>query len=212
MKKSTTLIAVRHGETEWNLIGKQQGHLNSPLTDLGIKQAEVLAEELANKEIDVIYSSDLGRAVQTAKIISEHISIDFSTDSRLRERNLGIMQRITKKEFAKKFPEEAAEFNTGNPDYILPNGESARQRYERCVACAEDLAHQNIGKTILVVAHGGVLNSFFHKALNLPLTEPRRFSLFNGAINTFSISENCWRLESWGEIHHLKETGTLDDN
>jgi len=212
MKKYTTMITVRHGETEWNLVGKQQGHLNSSLTKLGIKQAEALAKELATKKIDIIYSSDLGRATQTAKIISNHLSLKFLTDLGLRERNLGTMQGLTKKEFAKKFPKEAAKFNTGNPDYILPTGESARQRYERCINCAENLAHQHIGKTILIVAHGGVLNSFFYKALNIPLTEPRHFSLFNASINTFSISGGCWRLETWGEIHHLKKLKTLDDN
>ena len=67
--KTKVLFAVRHGETEWNLIAKQQGHLASPLTESGIKQAHALAESLFGKGIEVLYSSDFGRAVQRAEII-----------------------------------------------------------------------------------------------------------------------------------------------
>lgn len=209
---NTILFAVRHGETDWNLTEKQQGHLNSPLTDEGIKQAYYLADELASRNIDVLYSSDLGRALQTAEIIAAKLTLDIHTDRRLRERHLGSMQGLTKRQFAEKFPDEAEKFNTNDPDYILPGGESARQRHIRCIECAEDLAKHQIGKRLLVVAHGGVLKSFFYKATNTPLTEPRHFSLFNSSINSFSITNNQWRLDTWGEISHLKNIRTLDDN
>jgi len=208
----TIIFAVRHGETEWNLIEKQQGHLDSPLTDNGIKQAQLLADGLVNKNIEIMFSSDLGRALQTADIIAKKLSLDILPDSRLRERHLGIMQELTKKEFAEKYPGESAQFNTDAPDYILPRGESARQRYNRCIECVEDLARRNAGKRILIVGHGGVLSSFFYKATNTPLTEPRRFSLFNASINSFSISDGQWRLDTWGEIAHLKDLRALDDN
>lgn len=206
------LYAVRHGETEWNLIEIQQGHLDSPLTEIGVRQAHLLADGLVSKNIEVLYSSDLGRALQTAEIIAEKLSLDIVQEARLRERNLGIMEGLTKKEFADRYPDEAVRFNTGDPDYVLPKGESARQRYQRCVDCAEDLAARNVGKKILLVAHGGVLNSFFYKATNTPLSEPRRFSLFNASINSFSITEGNWRLDTWGEIAHLGDMRTLDDN
>jgi len=209
---ATTLIAVRHGETEWNTCGKQQGHLNSKLTPLGIKQAQAIAEDLVERGIDVLYSSDLGRAVETSKIIAERLSLDIITDARLRERHLGTMQGITRIEFQKLYPDEAKAFNSGDPDYVLPGGESVRQRHNRCLSCIEQLAQNHPGRTICIVAHGGVLMSMFHRALNLPLSEPRNFSLFNAAINTFSINNGRWRLDSWGQIHHLKGMHTLDDN
>jgi len=209
---NTVIFAVRHGETEWNLHEKQQGHFDSPLTDNGVKQAQLLADGLAGKNIDILFSSDLGRALQTADIIAEKLSLDIHTDSRLRERHLGIMQGLTKKEFAEKYPEEAAQFDTGDPDYILPGGESARQRTNRCFDCAEGLAMSNAGKRILLVGHGGVLMSLFYKVTNTPLSEPRRFSIFNASINSFSISDGQWRLDTWGEIAHLKDMRALDDN
>ncbi len=211
--KNTIIFAVRHGETEWNLSEKQQGHFDSPLTENGIKQAQLLAAGLADKAIDIMFSSDLGRALQTAKIIAEKLGLEIRTDSRLRERHLGIMQGLAKAEFAEKFPEEAAKFNTGDPDYVFPEGESARQRFNRSIACVEDLATHNAGKRILIVGHGGTLTSIFYKITGSPLTELRHFSLYNAAINSFSISvDGQWRLESWGETAHLKNMRTLDDN
>lgn len=211
----TTIIAVRHGETEWNKIEKQQGHLNSDLTDLGVRQAKALAEGLNGYNIDFFYSSDLGRAIQTASIISQIIGKDFITDERLRECNLGILQGLTKKEFDKKYPDHAEKFKSNDPDYRIPSGESIRDRYARCVDCVEDLSRKHYGKTILMVAHGGVLMSFIHKALNIPLTQKRTYSLFNGSINTFSLSKDAeWKLEVWGDVSHLNAGGLvyLDDN
>ena len=209
---TTVLFAVRHGETEWNLVGKQQGHLDSPLTGIGVQQADALANGLADKGIDVLYTSDLGRAARTAAIIGERLGLSVQEDERLRERHLGAMQGLTKREFAERYPEDAAMFNTGDPEYVLPGGESARQRYERCIRCAEDLAARHLRQRILIVAHGGVLASFFYRALNMPLSDPRRFSLSNASINSFSITNGDWRLDTWGETCHLKGVRTLDDN
>jgi 2,3-bisphosphoglycerate-dependent phosphoglycerate mutase len=209
---NTILYAVRHGETEWNSVEKQQGHLNSPLTENGIRQAQLLADGLAKKNIDILFSSDLGRALQTAEIIAKRLSLDIYTDSRLRERHLGIMQSLTRKEFEERYPAEALKFNSNDPDYVLPGGESSRQLFNRCIECAEEIAGNNAGKNVLMVGHGGVLKSFFHKATNTPLAEPRLYSLFNASINSFSISNGQWRLDTWGEIAHLQDMKALDDN
>ena len=88
----------------------------------------------------------------------------------------------------------------------------ARQRYERTVGCVEELARRHRGRTVLVVAHGGVLNGLFYRAVGLPLSEPRRFSLFNAAINRFMIAGGDWRLDTWGDVAHLGAMSTLDDN
>lgn len=210
--ETTILFVVRHGETEWNLIGKRQGHLDSPLTESGVKQARALADDLLGEGIEVIYSSDLGRAVETAAIIGTRLELSVNVDRRLRERHLGLMQGMTKGEFRDRFPEEFAAFESRDPDYALPGGESVRQRFERCVACCAELAAQHPRGKVLVVTHGGVLSSLFYHALGIPLTEPRRFSLFNAAINSFSVCGDSWRLETWGDISHLRGMIPLGDN
>ena len=212
---NTTIIAVRHGETEWNIAGKQQGQLNSPLSKLGELQAHAIAEGLKPYQIDFFYSSDLGRAVQTATIISRVLNKPFLTDLLLRERNLGILQGMTKKEFKQRYPDEARNLNSNNPDYVIPEGESIRQRYERSITCVEGLAVKHRGKSILIVAHGGIIMSFIHRALDISLSQKRTFSLFNGSINVFSLSDrNEWQLDVWGDVNHMRTRGLdfSDDN
>lgn len=210
--ESTVLFAVRHGETEWNLTGRQQGHLDSRLSQRGVEQAEELARGLAERGIETIYSSDLGRAFQTAEIIGARLGLPVHPDRRLRERHLGSLQALTKDEFQQRYPGEWASFSTGDPDYVFPGGESARQRYDRSVSCLLELTRRHPGHTILVVTHGGVLSGLFYRALNVPLSEPRRFSLFNAAINRFTIAGDVWRLDTWGDIAHLNGIPSLDDN
>lgn len=211
----TTIYAVRHGETEWNKLEKQQGHLNSNLTELGRLQAEAIGDGLQKINFDKFYTSDLGRAIETSEIISHFIKMDFITDSRLREQNLGTLQGLTKKEFKDTYPDDWRSFTNNDPDYVVPGGESIKQRYERAINCIEDLALQNMNKTILIVTHGGIVMSIIHKALHIPLNQKRSFSLYNGSINIFTISDKAeWNLEVWGATHHLEKYGlaTLDDN
>jgi probable phosphoglycerate mutase len=212
MNKNTKIFIVRHGETEWNRLKKQQGHLDSPLTELGVRQAEALAGGLYGRGIEIIFSSDLGRALRTAEIINNKLSVEIIQDAGLRERNLGIMENLSKKEFNEKYPEEFEKFISGDPNYILPNGESRRQRYNRINKCIGKIVNKNTGKIIAIVTHGGALHSLFCKVLNIPLIEPRRIALFNASINIFSIIDGVWRLDTWGDINHLGDMGTLDDN
>lgn len=212
MSATTKIIALRHGETRWNSIGKQQGHLDSELTETGLQQAKAAAEELKNFQFDFFYSSDLGRAVQTAAIISDVIHLKFIIDTRLRERHLGIMQGLTIKEFEDLYPEEATRYHKHDPDYRIPGGESIRDRYTRGIECIESLAQKHPGSTILVVTHGGILTGIFQKVINLPLNQKRTFSVYNMGLNIFTISEsNQWFLETWGDICHLKGITAIDD-
>jgi len=210
-KKITGITVIRHGETEWNKIGLQQGHLNSNLTILGIKQAETLANALSEIKFDHIYSSDLLRAFDTAKIISKKMNLEIKTDPRLRERNLGIMQGLTIAEFKEKFPEEYAKFISDDPDVPVKNGESKNEHFKRVKQCIVELGNRHIGENILIVTHGGVIEKIFRFALGIPLEAKRNFSLFNSSINTFTFQDNILFLKTWGDINHLKEIGTTDD-
>ena len=86
---ANTFYIVRHGQTNWNILGKTQGHGNSDLTAKGIEQATELAESIVNYPIDYIYSSDLGRAVQTAQILGDKLNIEVKETEALREMGFG---------------------------------------------------------------------------------------------------------------------------
>jgi 2,3-bisphosphoglycerate-dependent phosphoglycerate mutase len=207
--KRTEVYIIRHGETEWNKIGKQQGHLNSDLTENGRQQAGAIAGFLED-DFDTIISSDLGRAACTAEIIGQKLSAALIYNAGLRERNLGIMQGLTKREFAERYPEEYEKFSGPDPDYIIPEGESARQRYTRVTAALDTVVSQYKNKKLLIIAHGGVLDSLFRYTLSIPLQMQRTFSLINGSINIFSHT-GSWQLEMWGYTGHLRGLSALDD-
>jgi probable phosphoglycerate mutase len=209
--ETTRLTVVRHGETTWNALGKQQGQLDTDLSELGIAQAEAVADALAGRSIDVLYSSDLGRAKQTAEIIAQRLGLEILTDARLRERHLGIIQGMTMAEFQERHPREYSLYRGGDPDYVIPEGESVRQRAERGVLCARELAERHAGQQLLLVTHGGIVESLLRHVLGMDLASPRSFSLFNGSLNTFSLSDGRWQLDSWGDTHHLRHLEATDD-
>lgn len=208
---TTEITIVRHGETEWNRAGRQQGHLDSPLTGTGIRQAELVAEALRGGGYDLFYSSDLGRCMQTAGIISAAVGLEIRQSTCLRERHLGILQGLTFDEFEDRHPDVLREYRRRDPDFELPGGESARQRHERCVSCLQDIVAADVGKRILVVAHGGVLDSIIRFVFGFPLAKPRPYSLFNSALNVFGVTDGSWRLLTWGAVSHLGGVATLDD-
>ena len=200
----TRLILLRHGETTWNLEGRYQGHLDSPLTPRGESQALALARRLAGVKFTALYSSDLGRAIRTAGIIAQATGHDVGPDPRLRERHLGIFQGLLKSEIKQKLHDEYRLFKTAGPDHAMPGGESARLAAERNLASLEELAHRHAGETIVVVAHGGTISALLRYTLGIPLGAPRRFERFNASWNVFTWSDGKWRLETWGDVSHLE--------
>jgi len=207
----TRLILVRHGQTLWNASGKHQGHLDSPLTELGIEQAEALARRLKELPIDHVYSSDLQRASETAAILVRHHGIPVHKDLRLRERNLGIFQSLTREEFRLQHPEAYHEYMHGGPDFVIPNGESFRQRTELACACLNELGRRHRHQTVLVVTHGGVLSGFFRTVVGISLKERRCFEIPNTGFNLFYLEKSHWKLAVWGDLTHLDGMVTEDD-
>ena len=132
----TEILLVRHGETLWNQQGRMQGHHDSPLTPTGLHQARRLGRRLAQVEFAALYSSDLGRAHQTARCIADHTGHDIIADRGLRERSFGIFEGLTNAEIKTKFPEEYELFAKRLPDYVMADGESAARFMQRAVWCA----------------------------------------------------------------------------
>jgi len=205
----THLIAIRHGETEWNCVGRFQGHLNSELNAEGRSQAQALGARLAAERFDLLLSSDLGRALQTASAIAMHTGHEILVDARLRERRMGIFQGLTPTEVQERYPEDYARFKSHDPDYVIPEGESARQLFRRCVTCFTELAERHAGLTLATVTHGGVLAMLYRHARAMPLEAPRDFPLHNTGVNRFRHRQGAWELQSWGDIAHLDHA--LDD-
>jgi probable phosphoglycerate mutase len=206
----TRVIIVRHGQTQWNLKLIRQGHLDSPLTDRGIAQAKALGKRLAQEGFTALYSSDLGRAVQTAEMIGAVTGHCVVIDERLRERNLGVFQGLGRDEIERRFPEEYRLHRSIGPDYVIPSGESVRQQVERNLLCLAELGEKHVADTIVVVTHGGVLSGLFRHTFSIPFSAPRRFEFMNASLNVFNYENGSWFLQTWGDVSHLGTVGTGD--
>jgi 2,3-bisphosphoglycerate-dependent phosphoglycerate mutase len=135
----TTLLLVRHGETDWNAEGRLQGHTDRPLNEYGRRQAAALAERLADDGIDAVYSSDLSRARETADIVAGRLGLPVVLEPGLREKNWGSWEGLTPLE------RDAVE-------YV---GESTEAHRERTLRALREIAEQHPGARVLVVTHGG---------------------------------------------------------
>lgn len=197
------LIAVRHGETVWNLGGRRMGQLDSPLTARGVAQGEALARRLARASIEAIYTSDLGRAVQTAEIISRATGRPIIIEPELRERHMGIFQGLTDAEAAERFPVEVAEARRLGPSYDVPGGESIQQRCDRAVRALTALAGRHLDASAVAVTHNGFLTGFFEHVLALAPGDEWRYTQHNCAYNAFCYEHGRWRLETWNDTSHF---------
>jgi len=205
---ATHLIVVRHGETLWNVEGRYQGHLDSPLTNRGLAQSTALARRLAGVPFKALYSSDLGRAQQTAQIVGDVTGHAVQLESRLRERHLGVLQGFTKRDLPSRLPREFDEYRRGGPDHVIPQGESARQRHQIITACFDELVRRHVGETIVVIAHGGTLSALLRHVVGVPLEVPRRVRVANTALNRCVWENERWHLEVWGDTSHLEVIGS----
>jgi 2,3-bisphosphoglycerate-dependent phosphoglycerate mutase len=211
MSRTTEFIVVRHGETAWNAEGRIQGHLDSPLNEEGLAQALLVGDRLTRDPFSHLYSSDLGRALQTVQPIADRSGRRVLTDERLRERKLGVFQGLTGAECERRFPEHYARFRARDPDHVIPGGESIRQLYERVGAAFAALAREHVGARVVVVTHGGVLDALYRFVQGVPLERPRDFPIFNASLNTVHCTDARWSVDRWGDISHLTRDAALDD-
>ncbi|HEY3150079.1 MAG TPA: histidine phosphatase family protein [Candidatus Binatia bacterium] len=206
----TQLIIVRHGQTEWNIKGIRQGNLDSRLTEKGMAQAKALAQRLTREHFTALYSSDLGRAVQTAEEVASVTGHEIITDPRLRERHLGIFQGLSGEEIKQKHPEEYKLHRSLGPDYVIPGGESVKQQVARNIAYLNEIGSKHLGETIVVVTHGGVISGLFRHTFSIPFNAPRRFEFTNAGLNIFAYEEGDWFLLTWGDVSHLAPDGRTE--
>jgi probable phosphoglycerate mutase len=206
----THLIVIRHGETAWNRERRLQGQLDIPLNETGQAQARALAEALAGEPIDAVYSSDLGRAMQTASPLAEALGLKVRSEPRLRERSYGTLQGKTYAEVAEQLPEDFARWQARVPDYAPPQGESLAQFHDRAVEIALSLSRRHPGERIALVAHGGVLDCLYREATGMTLEAPRQHELLNASINRLRSDSHHLTLAQWGDVTHL-EALALDE-
>ncbi len=204
--QSTRITAIRHGETAWNVDTRIQGQLDIGLNDKGRWQAERAGAALADSDIDVVYSSDLWRAYDTALSVAQPHRLPVQTDEGLRERGFGRFEGKTFAEIEANLPDQALLWRTRVPDFAPEGGESLLLFRERVTQCISKLAASNLGKHIVIVSHGGVMDVLYRAATGLDLQAPRTWQLGNAAINRLLWNGESLSLVGWADVSHLDET------
>ncbi|MCW2965173.1 MAG: histidine phosphatase family protein [Actinomycetia bacterium] len=153
----TVILLARHGETDWNNERRWQGHEDRPLNDVGREQARELADTLADRAIDVVYSSDLARAHETALIVADRLGLPVEVDAGLREVDVGDWSGRVHSEIEGVDPEGYRRWQEGGKGWS--GGESYEEMGERVVAAVLRLAARHPGQTLLLVTHGGSIRA-----------------------------------------------------
>ncbi|WP_406237164.1 histidine phosphatase family protein [Nocardia sp. NBC_01009] len=200
-----TLILLRHGQTEWNASDRMQGQIDTDLTELGRRQAKEAARELVSRNAIAIVSSDLRRAFDTASALAEHTTVPVVTDARLRETDLGDWEGLTHLDVDADYPGARVAWRL-DATYTPPGGESKLEVGARSLPVVQELFADRQdwpGRTIILVAHGGLIAALTAALLDLP---PRNWPALGGLANTSwvqlsshgpSIDQPGWRLDVW---------------
>jgi broad specificity phosphatase PhoE len=162
---TTRILLARHGETEWNRLGRWQGHADPPLNETGRDQAAALAEQLQGDGIAAVYSSDLRRASETARIVADRLGLAVTEDRALREIDVGSWSGLTREQVRERYPEGFARWLEGE---IGHDGETREELSQRVVGAVERIASTHQGEHVLVVTHGGAIRSLRRHAAGDP--------------------------------------------
>ena len=207
--QATRILAIRHGETPWNVDTRIQGQIDIDLNDTGKWQAQRVGHALREEPIDAIYSSDLARAFETAQAIAHSharaAQLGVVAHTGLRERHFGHLQGQTWADIESGWPDDAKHWRGRDPHWSPVGGESLTVLRERIATCVDALASQHLGEQIVLVAHGGVMDALYRLATQQSLDAPRTWHLGNAAINRLLWTPQGLSLVGWGDVSHLEE-------
>jgi probable phosphoglycerate mutase len=201
----TTLLLIRHGETDWNRELRFQGHLDVPLNAAGRLQAARLAERIAQEPvIDAVISSDLQRARETARACSQKLGLPLTLEPALREQSFGVLEGLRAQEVRETHAALWEQWSRHEADFAVPGGESMRAFHGRVTAAVRALAEAHRGRTLLVVTHGGALDTLWREAQSLPLHGPRRCAIPNCGLNRLRWTGDRLAILHWADDAHLQ--------
>jgi probable phosphoglycerate mutase len=199
----TDFVFIRHGETDWNRQQRFQGQTDVPLNAIGLAQAARLGERLAVERADLLLSSDLGRARQTAAPLETVWALAASLHPALREQNFGVLEGLDVPTIKSRHADLWALWLEHRADFALPGGESLRQFHARVLGAVRDLAADESGRTLAVVTHGGVLDMLWRTVHGLSLDGLRACEIPNTGINRLRWRKGTLEIVRWADAAHL---------
>lgn len=206
----TEIIIIRHGETEWNIMGRFQGHSDIPLSPEGRRQAELLGQNLAIDAVDKIYASDLIRAMETAQPLAARFGLVVERDAALRELNFGAWEGRYFSEINEETPDMMKMFYR-DPESIDIRGIENFQEFRRRVAGrVRAIAAENKGKRVVLISHGASIRILFADILSMPIRAIWHVSQFNTAVNRIRFEDDGFAtITLMNDVAHLTVRGAM---
>ena len=207
MSQATHVLLIRHGQSEGNAERRFGGHTATPLSPRGRKQAQATAQALKDDSLTAIYSSDLARAVETARPLATLIGLPINTTEAFRERSVGIMEGLTFEDAVQRHPDEYAALLRRDFEHVLSGGESYRQLLDRARNKLDEVIERHKGGRIAVFSHTGticIMALHLMGALDAPELKPVWISSANCGITRFELrSDGFVRVLAVNDTRHL---------
>ena len=204
---TTNVLLIRHGQSRGNAERRFGGHTATPLSARGHRQAELTARTLKSESLTAIYSSDLARAIETARPLSKLTGLQVHSTNAFRERSVGVMEGLTFEAAAQQHPEQYAALLRRDFDHVLTGGESYRQLLDRAREKLDEIIEQNRGGKIAVFSHTGticILALHLMGALDSPELKPVWISSANCGITRFELRDDGFvRVLNVNDTSHL---------
>ena len=209
---ANTFYIVRHGQTNWNILGKTQGHGNSNLTQQGIDQANDLADTITDYPIDYIYSSDLGRAIETADILANKLNLSVKKTSNLREMGFGVWEGLLIDEIKKDY-EDIYKTWRDEPHLVnIPGGETLQFIKDRVDAFISELNEEHENKHIILVTHSVTVRVMLLSFLNSGLENIYRIKQDNTAMNIVEFRNYGPVILKMNDTNHIKKHSKVNNS
>jgi len=197
------LILIRHGETDWNRIGRCQGVADIVLNDNGRKQARELGESLKNHDIKAVYSSHLKRALETAQHIAEHHDLTVRVEPDFQEMNQGDLEGLSFPYIREKYAEVLKKWRENPETLKLPNGESLVEVQDRAWDAFEKVHKNHIGETVVAVSHNLTIITLLCKITGVGLKGFRDFNIHATSKNVIVSEDGRIRVQVINDVSHL---------
>ena len=201
----TEIIIIRHGETEWNKTGRFQGHSDVPLSAEGRTQAAALGKNLAVDHVDMIYASDLTRAMETAAPLAQRFGLEVISDPQLRELNFGAWEGRNFNDVNAENPNAMKNFYTDPEQADIPESEPFPEFQRRIAGRVREIVAQKRGKRIVIVSHGASIRILLADILAMPIRSIWHISQLNTAVNKIRFEDDGFAIVTlMNDTSHLR--------
>ncbi len=199
------IYLLRHGQSEWNLLGRVQGQSDIDLNNKGIEQAKKAAERLVEEDIDLIYSSDLSRAYETAEIVGKKLDLEVGTLCGIREINFGTWEGLDTKTIEARHNEHYKKWRTEPHNIKFDEGEDLITVQKRALKDINKVMKENPGKNILLVSHGTAIKTIILGLLDIDISKYNKMTVGNVGISIIEFRDFSPVLKLFNDVHHVKE-------